>query len=268
MLDQVGLEQRVAVEPVAVLRRDEYPLDFHRPLAAVLVELVADGDLGLAVGPQVREDVRLPHLGEPPRQAMGEHDRQRHQLVGLVRGVAEHHPLVARSLTIQRVAVPVLLLVRMVDALGDVGRLLVDRNDDAAGLGVEAELRARVADLADLAAHELRDVDVRLGGDLAGDDDEPGRDQRLAGDAPWGSSARTASSTESEIWSAILSGWPSVTDSEVKENERFGMAVRLDVSSGLPGRWQPTATRRLYAIARSLFRGTLHSRRLGAAAGP
>ena len=33
---------------------------------------------------------------------------------------------------------------------------------------------------------------------------------------PVGSSARTASSTASEIWSAILSGWPSVTDSDVK----------------------------------------------------
>src|ERR1017187_7678386 len=31
-----------------------------------------------------------------------------------------------------------------------------------------------------------------------------------------GSSARQASRTASEIWSAILSGWPSVTDSEVK----------------------------------------------------
>src|SRR5690606_7367386 len=30
-----------------------------------------------------------------------------------------------------------------------------------------------------------------------------------------GSCSRIASSTESEIWSAILSGWPSVTDSEV-----------------------------------------------------
>src|SRR5436853_520828 len=44
---------------------------------------------------------------------------------------------------------------------------------------------------------------------------------------PSGSLARTASSTESEIWSAILSGWPSVTDSEVKEKERLGMARRL-----------------------------------------
>src|SRR3954469_14813816 len=33
---------------------------------------------------------------------------------------------------------------------------------------------------------------------------------------PRGSSLSTASSTASEIWSAILSGWPSVTDSEVK----------------------------------------------------
>src|SRR5579884_3473733 len=44
---------------------------------------------------------------------------------------------------------------------------------------------------------------------------------------PSGSSASTASSTESEIWSAILSGWPSVTDSEVKENERVDMRSRL-----------------------------------------
>src|SRR5215210_3688636 len=35
---------------------------------------------------------------------------------------------------------------------------------------------------------------------------------------PVGSSAITASSTPSEIWSAILSGWPSVTDSEVNRN--------------------------------------------------
>jgi hypothetical protein len=40
---------------------------------------------------------------------------------------------------------------------------------------------------------------------------------------PLGSSVRTASRTESEIWSATLSGCPSVTDSEVKENERVLM---------------------------------------------
>src|SRR5437773_2282060 len=41
---------------------------------------------------------------------------------------------------------------------------------------------------------------------------------------PVGSPASTASSTESEIWSATLSGWPSVTDSDVKRNSRAAMA--------------------------------------------
>ncbi len=31
----------------------------------------------------------------------------------------------------------------------------------------------------------------------------------------WGSCSKIASSTESLIWSDILSGWPSVTDSDV-----------------------------------------------------
>src|SRR5690349_18513533 len=44
---------------------------------------------------------------------------------------------------------------------------------------------------------------------------------------PVGSSARTASRTASEIWSAILSGWPSVTDSEVKEKARLLMRGRV-----------------------------------------
>src|SRR3978361_644564 len=35
---------------------------------------------------------------------------------------------------------------------------------------------------------------------------------------PVGSSRMTASSTPSEIWSAILSGWPSVTDSDVNRD--------------------------------------------------
>src|SRR5207247_8879030 len=47
-------------------------------------------------------------------------------------------------------------------------------------------LGVRVADLADPLAHERRDVDVDLGRDLAGDDHESCRDQRLAGDAAGG----------------------------------------------------------------------------------
>src|SRR3954452_14911692 len=41
---------------------------------------------------------------------------------------------------------------------------------------------------------------------------------------PVGSSAITASSTPSEIWSATLSGWPSVTDSDVN---RYSFSEKL-----------------------------------------
>src|SRR3954454_19850345 len=56
---------------------------------------------------------------------------------------------------------------------------------------------------------------------------------------PSGSSASTASSTESEIWSAILSGCPSVTDSDVKEKERVGMTGRLANAPSLLGGFPP-----------------------------
>src|SRR2546429_449120 len=46
---------------------------------------------------------------------------------------------------------------------------------------------------------------------------------------PFGSSRSTESRTVSEIWSAILSGCPSVTDSEVKRNSRPMRANLLDL---------------------------------------
>src|SRR3954447_23260095 len=47
-----------------------------------------------------------------------------------------------------------------------------------------------------------------------------------------GSCSRSASRIESEIWSQILSGWPSVTDSEV--NRRSAAKVAPTVGGGLP----------------------------------
>ena len=103
---------------------------------------------------------------------MREHERQRHQLRRLVAGEAEHHALVARADAVERIAAGAARLERRVDALRDVGRLLVERHVDGAGVGVEAVLGARVADLAHDAAHDLRDVERRARGDLPGDQHE------------------------------------------------------------------------------------------------
>ncbi len=187
-----------------VLRRDQDLHDLDR-----LAVLVADRDLGLAVRAQVRDHVGLAHLRQPPRERVRDLDRHRHQLLRLARRVAEHHALVARADLVERVVVAgdVPRLVGGVDALRDVRRLLVDRGQDGARLGVEAVLGARIADVGHGLARDLRDVDVGVGRDLAADHDHARwsrRSRRPRG--PFGSSRMIASSTESEIWSAILSG--------------------------------------------------------------
>ena len=70
--------------------------------AVVLV--VLDGDLGLAVGTQVRQRAVLAHRGQALGQSLRDLDRQREQLRGVVAGVAEHQALVARALAVELVA--------------------------------------------------------------------------------------------------------------------------------------------------------------------
>jgi len=116
-------------------------------------------------------------------------------------------------------------LVRDVHALGDVRRLAVHRDDHANRVAVEVELAVVVADLVNNPPRDGRVVNRRRGGDLAGDHDQAGGEQRLASDARVRVLREAASRTASEIWSAILSGWPSVTDSEVKRNPLSDIVV-------------------------------------------
>ena len=163
MLDQI-LSDLLQRHVGAVLRRDDHGLDRHR-----LAVDVAHRYLALAVRPEVLEHAALPHRREPLHELVREHDRQRHQLLGLGARVAEHQALVAGP--------------QLVHAHRDVAGLLVDGRDDTAGLVVEAVLGARVADRLDGLASDLRNVHVAGRGDLARHDDEPGGQERLAGHA-------------------------------------------------------------------------------------
>ena len=145
---------------------------------------VLDGDLRLAVGPQVGQRPVLAHLGEPAREAVRERDRERHQLGRLAAREPEHHPLVAGALVVA--VARAARLERLVDAALDVGALLVDRDERAARAVVEAVARVGVADLADRVADDVLELDVRGRRDLAQDDDRAGRGGRLAGDAGGG----------------------------------------------------------------------------------
>ena len=152
----------------AVLGGDDHGVDAGR----LAVFVVLDGDLALAVGTEVGELAVLADFGEPAGELVGQRDGRRHQLGGLVGGIAEHHALVAGAAGVH--------------AQGDVAGLLVDAGDDRAGVGVEAVERVVIADGGDDAAHEGLEIDIGLGGDFAGDDDQAGGGQGFAGHAAVG----------------------------------------------------------------------------------
>ena len=108
-------EERLDVDLLAVLRGDQDGVDARGRAVAVL-----DRHLALAVGPQVRDDARLADVRESPRQTVGHRDRERHQLLGLAAGEAEHHPLVAGAEEVELVAGTALTVLEVLDPAGDV----------------------------------------------------------------------------------------------------------------------------------------------------
>jgi hypothetical protein len=179
VLDQRGLDVFLDADAGSVLGGDE-----HRVEADGNAVFVLDRHLGLAVGPQEVDHVVFANLGEPLGHAVRKPDRHRHERVGLVARVAEHHSLVARAHFVVRIGVALALLHRLVDTHRDVGRLFVDGDDDAAGLAVDAERGVGVADAVDRVAGDARDVDVRLRADLTGDHAQAGGHEGLARHPP------------------------------------------------------------------------------------
>ena len=106
-----------------------------------VIGVVLDRDLRLAVGAQVGQRPVLADRRQTLGQSLGNRDRQGHQHVGVVTGVSEHQALIAGALSVQLVgAVIAALLIGIVDALGDIGRLRADGDLNATGVAVEALL--------------------------------------------------------------------------------------------------------------------------------
>ena len=112
-----------------------------------------------------RHEARVAHLGEAHGKAMREPDGQGHVVVVVAAGVAEHHSLIAGAERVQHVFATGAgsLLEGRVDAVGDIGALLVERDEDATTATVEAHRAVVVADADDRLAREGVDVDVGAG---------------------------------------------------------------------------------------------------------
>ena len=141
----------------------------------LVVVAVLYGVLGFGIRAEIGHQLWLltAYPGQFYQGYVCERKRQRHVLLGVVAGVAEHHALVSG---------PLLLLDFVDDPPVDVGRLLVQGREYAAGLGVEHIVGLGVADAVyDSAGHVLYVHVCVLRADLAADDDEPGADKGLAG---------------------------------------------------------------------------------------
>ena len=125
---------------------------------------VFNGHLRLAVGTQVGQQAVLAHLGQLTGQAMRQRDGHGHQFLGLVAGIAEHHALVAGTgVVLSALAAG---FQRIVNAHGDVGRLLIQHDLYSTGLGVKTAGAVLVADLGNGVADDLVVLNGSLGGDL------------------------------------------------------------------------------------------------------
>ena len=114
----------------------------------------------------------LTNLSQSHGQLVGQRDRGRHQLLGLVTGVPEHHALVAGA--------------PCVHAERNITRLFVNAGNYGAGVGIKSIKRAVVADRGNDSPHQGLEINVGLGGDFAGDHDQTGGGQGLTGHATHG----------------------------------------------------------------------------------
>lgn len=91
----------------------------------------------------------------------------------LVGSITEHDTLVTGTVVLQ---------IAVVQTLGDIGRLLLNSDQDVTGLVVETLFRVIVTDLLDGVSDDGLEVDSGLGGDFTENHDHTGLGGGLTGD--------------------------------------------------------------------------------------
>ena len=189
MIDSPVIKEIIGDNLLDDLFQDLFPEVLRRDLLSVLcgnddgvytqrdsraaVLLVLDRDLSLRIRAEPREKPRAACRGQCRIELVGERNGKRHILRCLVGGITKHNALVTRAMILERA---------MVKALGNIGRLLLDGNEDVASLVVKALVRIVVADVLDGISDNFLVVELSLGRDLAEDHDHPCLSCRLAGD--------------------------------------------------------------------------------------
>ena len=164
-----------------MLRRDHHSVDLLRLNRPIRVLHVLDRHLRLAVRSQPPALAALAHFCQGLAKPGGHAVRQRHAIRSLVAGIPEHDALVSGA--------HVHLVLANMHSTGNVWALLVDANQDLAGLVAQALAvhagqiihEAVEADLRHHSTHHLVVVELRCSGDLTSHHDHVVLGGRLTG---------------------------------------------------------------------------------------
>jgi hypothetical protein len=137
---------------------------------------ILDRHLALAIGAQIRQHAFLSQSGEAATDAMRQCYWQRHQLRRFSARKPKHHPLVARTdccdLLIGHKPIAA-HFERTINPLSNIGRLTVNGDHHAAGIGVKTIRSISISDFLDRLANDLLNWDVSpLVGYLADNDNQ------------------------------------------------------------------------------------------------
>jgi hypothetical protein len=159
------LSELLSGDVLGVLGRDDDGVDALGNDGTVVVA-VLDGDLGLGVGSEPGERAVAAGGGHGSVKLVGEEESEGEELRGLVGGITEHDTLVTSAELLEGLVV--------VKTLSDIGRLLLNGDEQVAGLVVKTLGGVIVADALDGLTDDLLVVELGLGADLTEDHDHTG----------------------------------------------------------------------------------------------
>jgi hypothetical protein len=159
------LPQQLSGDVLAVLGADDNGVHPDRDNGPVIM-LVLNGNLGLGVRSEPREAAVPSCSRHGSVKLVGQLESQWEELWGLIGSVSEHDALITSAELLEGLFV--------VQALGDVGGLLLNGNQDITGLVVKALGGVVVSNVLDRISDDLLVIDTCLGRDLTKDHDHTG----------------------------------------------------------------------------------------------
>ena len=167
------LAELLGGDGLSVLGRDDNGVNTEWDNGTAIV-LVLHGDLGLGVWAQPWDGSVTAGAGHLSVEGVRNLEVQWVELWGLVGGITEHETLVTGTELLKSLLV--------VETLGDIWRLLLNGDEDVAGLVVETLGGVIVTDVLDGTTDDLLVVELCLGGNLTEDHHHSGLGSGLAAD--------------------------------------------------------------------------------------